>query len=852
MPDRVAAVLLRCRGLVAVEQLSGENGRRRWRPVRRRDSATGTAVLEVELIHRGYLMSAGLYQRCAAMAPRRLAAFGRELLALIDAGVGAHVDHVPLFRGFPDTVPDDATELFVDRMFSVLLQLPDQPCVLCGETRTVNPVSPCGHLVCDNCWDGADYSACPICHRRIDQDDPFLRPSDPATVQPVPPPVETLRLLVGTDDLSADAAGLVSTLLSRQAPLAAQDRDDLTLLIEALLDGDEVPEWMPEVIPVRETKAVVLALLAGRYPGLLERYADTATDVLRFLYALMGGDSGLRTPPPKRRSLPRAMRREVLARLDRLPVPLLLEDMCRHRGAWQRMAENLHPYEHTKRFPVAATAFALVRRTDLSGREWQPIRETVARHPELRYDGGRLRVITFGSQVESALARGNSAEALELLRARPGELMRRLLHLARVARPAELLDAVAEVVSDASPALLVAAIGQLRTPSDGIRLFFPRGGSARAWVEPDRRDPLPRELATALVDLLTTELIRRAATLPPVGRALVDERLEELAAPGSDRSASGSLLRLPRGSTQPVPDGQLLRLFLHWLQPATTRVDLDLSVAVFDERWDFVALCDYTTLRVEEDALVHSGDLTSAPAPLGASEFVDVDTELVRLLGGRHLVPVLFSYNDVPFEQLERGFAGVMQQPNGLFDPLSVRERFDLAGPAKVLLPFGVDLWESRLRWYDVNLSTSGIGHNVDRYADQLARLASALEDVYGSGDRVSLWELCCWHAAARAGEVVVRTTTGTVVGYQRHTGEDLTAFAGRIIGRREPDLRAVEGGAELADLVAVVNGDVEPAPGAEVYALYPASLDADRVELVDAAHLLATLAPDTRARLIT
>ena len=52
----------------------------------------------------------------------------------------------------------------------------------------------------------------------------------------------------------------------------------------------------------------------------------------------------------------------------------------------------------------------------------------------------------------------------------------------------------------------------------------------------------------------------------------------------------------------------------------------------------------------------------------------------VRLLGGRYLLPVVFSYNDVPFDQLERGFAGVMAQPSGPFDPAAVRQRFDLAG----------------------------------------------------------------------------------------------------------------------------------------------------------------------------
>jgi len=88
--------------------------------------------------------------------------------------------------------------------------------------------------------------------------------------------------------------------------------------------------------------------------------------------------------------------------------------------------------------------------------------------------------------------------------------------------------------------------------------------------------------------------------------------------------------------------------------------------------------------------------------------------------------------------------------PNGLFDPAAVEERFDLSGPAKILMPFGVDLQTKELRWYDVNLGAAGYGHNVARYGGRLGLMAATLEEVHGSGDRVSLWEICCWHAAAR------------------------------------------------------------------------------------------------------
>ncbi|GAB2638627.1 hypothetical protein GCM10009743_12410 [Kribbella swartbergensis] len=740
-------------------------------------------------------------------------------------------------------MPGDTEAFYVNRVFARLLQEPEQPCVLCGDTKSVHAVSPCAHLVCRTCWDGSDFSACPLCLRRIDPDDPFLKPSFDE-VQPAHVRSDRLRLLTMA---SADAVqSTVNALLVRRSPLSAADRADLQVL---LAEAD--PSWLPDEIPVRETRALVLAHFLADHPELIDR-AGTATDVLRLLYALMDADPGLRTPPVRRRSLPRATRRLVLGRLDRLPAETLIEDMLRHERAWKRIAENLHPLEFATRYPRAALAFAVVRRTDLdlSTAAGRAVAGEAAQHPFVRVDGGRLTTRTFASRLEDAFL-SRPGHALDLLRQRPGELVRRLVQLAR-ALPSDqhgaLVDALTTAVSEVSPVVLTAALGQVRTPPGELRLFFPRGGTARIWTTVDDREPLPAELATALSGVLVGEMLRRATGLPRLRRVFLDEELTRLAAPGSERGASSTLLRMTRGSAVPIPQDELLRLFLHWVEPAGRRVDLDLSVAVFDEEWGFVGLCDYTRLRFDQDALVHSGDLTSAPGPQGSTEFVDLDLRAVRRVGGRYVLPVVFSYNNVPFDELERGFAGVMRQPTGLFDPAAVEERFDLAGPAKILLPFGVDLLTKELRWYDVNLSAAGYGHNIAKYGGHLALMAATLEEVHGAGDRVSLWEVCCWHAAARTDEVAVRCADGSVVGYLRQTGEDLSAFARRVTARLEPDRVWDQEAAEQSDFAALLTGDITPRPGAQVYALHPQLLDPATHTLVDAPHLLSALAPDSRA----
>ncbi|MDX6281951.1 MAG: hypothetical protein QOH03_3022 [Kribbellaceae bacterium] len=863
MPDAQAAVLLRRRRLVDAAGLTPPVRRSAWQWLRHPLSTqAGLTALQADLIQRGLLLSADLYRHCAGLSPLALAGLGKAVLDLLDEESGASASHVPLFRGFPESLPGNTETFYIDRVFARLLQEPEQPCVLCGEAKTVYAVSPCAHLVCRSCWDGSDFSACPLCLRRIDLDDPFLEPSFDET--PVPGHAERLRLLAFAP---ADAVrSTAADLLARRAPLSAVDRVDLAVL---LAEAD--PSWLPDVIPVRETRALVLAQLMPRFPSLVDELVQTATDALRLLYALMGADPGLRTPPVRRQSLPRAIRRTVLARLDRLPVELLVEDMLRHERAWKRVAENLHPFEFATRHPVAALAFAVLRKTklDTATSAGRAILSEAARHPLIQLEDGQSRpgaagrpgggswltMSTFASRVEGAFTYGRPELALELLRGRPGELLRRLVQLAR-AVPADshatLVEAVATAVSDVSPVVLTAALGQVRTPPGDLRLFFPRGGTTRIWTTVDEREPLPAELAAALGAVLVGELVRRATALPRVRRAFLDEELSRLAAPGSERSASSSLLRMTRGSSQPIPEDDLLRLFLHWVEPEDRRVDLDLSVAVFDEDWAFVGLCDYTRYRFDQDALVHSGDLTSAPLPLGATELVDLDLVAVQRVGGRYVLPVVFSYNDVAFEQLERGFVGVMRKPSGLFDPAAVEERFDLTGPAKILLPFGIDLRTKELRWYDVNLSAAGYGHNLARYGGHVALMAAALEEVHGAGDRVSLWELSCWHAAARTNEVVVRCADNSIVGYLRGDTEEVADFARRLTARLEPDRDWDLDAANRADFAAVISGDIDPKSGAEVYALHPHLLDPVNLNLIDAPHLLTTLAPDARATLPT
>ncbi|MGO4459182.1 MXAN_6230/SCO0854 family RING domain-containing protein [Streptomyces sp. M-16] len=816
----IESVLLRRLQTVYVDHVPGPDRAPERTPAAAPAPSPGVRRVETDLLDRGQAPTPQLYAALNALGPAELAAAGARLNALADELLGADRTHVPLFRRFPLSVTRDTDRLYVARVFSFLAQQPAQPCVLCGESGTVHPVSPCAHLVCRLCWDGADYAGCPVCHRRVDPADPFLRtaPRTPLKAAPIGP----LRLLRLGTDAGADAFAEVRALVSRRTPLSPQDREDLTVLLAA---APADPGRLPAEIPVRETRALVLAALlprAGDRAPLL-RHLTTATDVLRLLAVLSGGEAGL-LPLPRFATLARPLRRELLAVLDALNPQYLVEDLLRHPVAWKRAAESLHPFERHARHPRAALAFAVLRGTTVSPATafGTALLESAAAHPEaVRVAGDRILPATWAGRLERALASGDAPGAVTLAAQRPGELVRRLDHLLRLHPGAEPLPELRRALAHALPAVapgpLLSALGALRTRAEerggGRRVFFPNGRVARAQVAWEERTPLPAPLVEEVTARLEAEVLRRFGAAPgdPYELAVLDSGLAELTVPFGERTTAKALVAVPRGSVQRLPQDEVLRLFLHWTEPEGQITDLDLSVAFFDAEWRFTGLCDYTSLRHgPRGTATHSGDLTSAPAPLGATEYVDLDPAALARNGDRYAVPLVLSYNNVPFDTLPDAFAGFMGLPadgprDATYDPRTVRQRFDLAGRSRVCMPMVVDLAARRALWADVHLPPSGGFQSVRSHGDRLASVARDVWEHFGSGTRTTLWDLAVWRAAARSREVaVIRRAPHPVLPdelwlYRAGAGETVAGFAARVAALEEPQERREPADADAA-----------------------------------------------------
>jgi hypothetical protein len=476
-----------------------------------------------------------------------------------------------------------------------------------------------------------------------------------------------------------DFEGIFTLLAKSKSPFSPQDGEDVAWFVAQYRDG--ITRLLPDAIPCKENMAVLGALLVGHVADadeVIGPLVKTATDVLRLAVAMSGGDVSLKTACKFGR-FRRRDRALLLSWVER--AQNRTEDMLRWKPRWVRLGERLHPGEYAAKFPETAAAFDVMR----NDRPFE----------------------TFNGRVEAALSGADTATALDLLDARPGELARRLDHLARnAAEPHAVVERFAGRAGKVStPVLLQAMTHFRRRPTPGeLRAFFPKGQIGNLFATTEPLPELPAGVADGFDAVCERVLLDRFAKLPTLGRCYLDPRLAGYLVPFAQRSASKSLRTLVRGSRVSLPDCSTLRFFVWW-KNGRSRADIDLSAAMYDASYGYVDTLAYYNLK--NFGAHHSGDITDAPH--GAAEFIDVDIAKCLERKVRYVVMVLNSYTEQPYCELPECFAGWMgrQHPASgeAFEPKTVGDKVDLAADTRICLPAVFDLASREVVWADIALA---------------------------------------------------------------------------------------------------------------------------------------------------
>ena len=540
-----------------------------------------------------------------------------------------------------------------------------------------------------------------------------------------------------TIDLASeeDFVNIFRMLLNSSDSISEEDKEIVKYFITRFNENELL---YPDVIPFKENMCYVAGIFLEDKKD-ISNIIKTSTDVLRVATYLSGGDISL-ADNTKFKSLPRSTRKTLVKLLENV---ICEEDIQRHRNKWNKLFHNLHVGEYSKKVLEIATK----------------VRENI-------------KLETFNSKVESFLLHKGSIEIdvvmlVKLLKERPGEFARRLDHVLRSIKVADernyTLNHFAKIVDLVPSKILLSMLGNLKTrntDTDEI-IVFPKGSMQKAVVvDVDRKRMAPRN-RTKLIKIIETSLKTRFATLGKFDssyqyvteegseKVYIDESLKGCPLPSQQRSASEGMFSVARGTRFNFGDDSTLRMFIYWIGD-----DVDLSATFHNEDFKELDHISYTNLRIPKYGAYHSGDITYAPAPNGASEFIDIDIEKTLTSGVRYVVMNVYEFSGIKYSDYEKCYAGWMTRnkplSNEIYEPKTVKQKVDLTSEGRNAIPAIFDLKTRQVIWADMDAitRTQHRGNNVESNRASTEQILKSI--VKTVDNKVTLYDLFTYHAEAR------------------------------------------------------------------------------------------------------
>ena len=436
-------------------------------------------------------------------------------------------------------------------------------------------------------------------------------------------------------------------------------------------------------------------------------FVKTPTDLLRVYVALSRGDVTLRYNSALM-SLERGVRRLFLSILDEMANDNLYiyDDLSRHEFLWKKAFEMLHVGEYQTKYPHIAE---------------------VAKH--FRNDNYK----TFYSKLDDLYK--NQVSYIKLLKTRPGEFARRLDMLIRNDNYdldytlAEFKSVANQVSTNVLLQLWEFFKNRTLYPT---RIFKINQPFRTSFVEiDDSRATVSEDVISKVINMIEEALVEIYSTYEAKGKVYIDPKMKKYCLPRNSRNASSQTKTLTYGTRIKLnpEDVNFLRVFTHWKNSHSGRVDIDLSMelvsADFSERFT-IGWHQFDGGR--EFNSFYSGDVTSAPE--GASEFIDLDYIAARKYA-RYCIVCNSIYTGQEFADIPECFSGVMfmnalGKDGEIFNPEFVEHKFSLTQRGSNLnTAFAIDLETMEMIWMDCPQSSLG---NV--VACRVDGVFSSLKDV--------------------------------------------------------------------------------------------------------------------------
>ena len=536
---------------------------------------------------------------------------------------------------------------------------------------------------------------------------------------------ELIQITLGSEE---DVWEIFENLISSRTSISQQDKKDIAEIVKAY---PNYTQHLPEIIPFKENAAYVSKLIVENAPvvdaGVISKYFNTATDVLRFITTLSDGDISL-AEKTHYRSLKRKERRMVMDLLA--DIKNIIPDMFKYKEQWIRVGEIVHPFEFK-----APKHNKVVKAFDT-----------------LRNDKKPHSVKT---DIHNAVVNKDTKTAVKLLSAFPGEFARNLDKLLRDTKDTDFVlkefDKVADKVS--VPVLLQLREHFMNRNTD-YRVFFPKGNISKAMAIENTLPPIDNDICEDVCAICREALISLFEKKEKMGKVYIAPEFKKFIVPFAQRSASKTNKIVTKGSRIPVSK-DYIRAFIWWTNAEKDRADIDLSCVVFDEKWENLCVVDYRCLRSKEMNIVHSGDITNGGDVNGdgVAEFLDINIPAVVKNGGRYIAFTVYLYNgtsNFKFKDLPNAAFGFMEKENPdfgkVFEPKTVNTNIALTANETQSIPVIFDCVKKEFIWADMGVDVSRLFY--DTRTNFTATLASCYSVV--NMTKTNMFDLISLNVAAR------------------------------------------------------------------------------------------------------
>ena len=311
-----------------------------------------------------------------------------------------------------------------------------------------------------------------------------------------------------------------------------------------------------------------------------------------------------------------------------------------------------------------------------------------------------------------------------LLQQRPGEFARRLdVTLRRSTEPGAVLDAFETVAAQASTPILLQVLAQAGRRAPALAGLHAQGALAKVYGIQDRREPLAPEVLARAARICQDALVKRFASLPPLGRCFVDPALRDHRAAGAARRIE--VIAYAGARQSPAAAGHALHPPVPVVEERP-RAHGHRPVRRFLRR-QFRVHADGRVLQPEGLRRLPQRRHRRRPR-LGVHR---PGHRRPRREGIRYVVTSINSYTRQPYCDLPECFAGWMARADlasgEVYEPRTVVDRIDIASDTQICLPFVMDLQERRVIWADLGLTSTPRWNNVRNNLSGVSLMLRAL-----------------------------------------------------------------------------------------------------------------------------